>query len=173
MAFEKIVRAMAGQQPYHYVLFMQSYGPTYGKEEPPAELYSDASGPLHVYVRDSTMETDHWDMWHLTDNYADPTYGSQNYDLNNWHKASMKDWIYKGMRDYSQHLHFKGWALPKQVPIVAYVVPEPSAPAAIEVLSPPGPVVMGEVLSYEVVEHNEEPPTPRRTMLSCCPFGKS
>ena len=177
-AFEKILRAMAGDEPYHYVLFMQSYGPTYGVEEPPAEQYSDASGPLHVYDRVSTMDDDVWEHWYLTDNYVDPTYGSQSYHLNNWHQASMRDWFYKGQRDYSQHHDFKGWALPKHVPIVApivaYAVPEPSAPAAIEVLSVPGPIVMGEVLSYEVVnDHNEEPISPQRTMLSCCPFGRS
>ena len=170
-AFEKIVRAMAGAKPYHYVLFMQSYGPTYGNEEPPAARFSDASGPLHVYDRVSTMEDDHWEHWHLTNNYDDPTYGSQSYDINNWYKASMRDWFYKGTRDYSQHLHFRGWALPKQVPIVPCVLPEPNAPEAIEALSPPGPVVMGEVISYAAVEQVESPAS-RRTVLSCCPFGR-
>ena len=179
-AFEKMLRGMADDKPYHYVIFMQSYGPTYGHEEPPAEKFSDRSGPLLVYDRVSSMEDDVWEHWYLTDNFLDP-YGSQTYHINTWYQASTRDWFYKGLREY--HLreysqHFKGWALPQQAPlltpIVANAVPEPSALAPIEVLSAPGPVVMLEVVSYEDVEHHELPIfLPHRRMLSCCPFGKS
>ena len=170
-AFEKILRAMAGPTIYHYSLFMQSYGPTYGNEEYPAEQWSDASGPLHVYDRRSDMPDDLWEHWNITDNYDDPVHGSQSYDINTWYKAShVRDWRYMGQRNYRDHPTFRGWALPRQTSDWSYAMPQPSAP--ISALTAPGPIVMGEVVSYGVVEPYQESPRSRKSILFSCPFTK-
>ena len=168
-AFEKLLKAMAAGRPYHYMLIMQSYGPTYG-EEVDGPRYSDASGPLHFYERLSTMDDDKWNFWHITDNPQDPMTGSQRYTINTWWQASSRDWHWQGMRDYSQHGNFRGWHLPREAPMPPYI-PMPSAPPPIihAVAVAPTPIVMGEVVGepYTVAQSDEDHHC--GSMLSCCP----
>ena len=163
--FEKVLKAMAGQNEYYYVLFMASYGPMWDVEGSPG-YGKDASGPLHVYVRSSRMSDDLWYLWHVTDNVDDPITGSQTYDINSWHTAPSRHWHYQCMRDYSSHPHFKGWALPRGYPPQEPPqVPMPSAP----ILEAAVPIVMGTVVQATVVYDSEDDDG---TGLSCCPFRR-
>ena len=48
-AFEKILRAMAGAKPYHYVLFMQSYGSLWGERGgATGKTFSPAPGAVNA-----------------------------------------------------------------------------------------------------------------------------
>ena len=182
--FEKLVRASANGEIYHYVLIMQSYGPNWGKESwDPDELYTDASGPLFFYHRTSDMERDVWNFWNITDNYEDPEYGSQTYDINSWWKACSRDWRYMGKKDYRHHEHFQGWSLDPLWKPPSYTIPAPSAPPPDEdheipiqmgknmvtAIGHPGPPAMMALPGYGMCETMKERPT-QRTLLSCLPF---
>ena len=172
-AFEKVVRAMTKGRSYWYALILQSWGPNYGHEEPPSKLWSDASGPLHFYVRNSTWRDDLWDFYHITDNHRDPTYGSQSYTINTWHLAPIREWTYKGPANHSGRHLYQGWALPQQIPAILKPAQDASAPPApIEPRSAPGPIVMGMVVTDNEAPYEEPEVTPR-PMRCCCPFGGS
>ena len=168
-AFEKVLKAMAGERAYHYILVMASYGPTYG-ELVDGDISSDASGPLHFYERLSTMGDNKWHFWHISDNSGDPIRGSQNYTINSWWKASSKDWYWQGERDYSEHPSYKGWHMPREDPMPVYI-PSPTAPPPIiqAVAVAPTPIVMGEVVGgpYRVAQSDEDEAC--GSILSCCP----
>ena len=180
--FEKLLRASAKGRVYYYCLFMQSYGPTWGNEGHEDLIFSDASGPLHVYVRTSDMRDDVWRFYNITDNYADPIYGSQSWDINTWYQAPQQDWRYMDLRDYSSHPHFNGWHLSSLAYPLSYMSPAsapamegdeelPTAIQPIQALSAPGPIVMGEVVGYDMVQTMHESPR-HRCLLACCPFTK-
>ena len=168
-AFEKMLRAIAEDRVYHYIIIFYSYGPNYGKEAI-GDRHSDVSGPLHFYERLSTMDDDKWNFWHITDNAENPMTGSQSYTINTWWKASSKEWYWQGVRDYSQTENFKGWHVRRQAPMPPYI-PTPSAPPPIiqAVAIAPTPIVMGEIVGepYAVAQTDEDRPC--SSILSCCP----
>ena len=171
-AFEKVLKAMADGRPYHYMLIMQSYGPSYG-EEVDRDRWTDASGPLHVYERLSTMPADHWNFWTITDNDDEPMRGSQSYTINTWWQAPSMHWRWQECRDYTRHPYFAGWAIPKEMPMPVYI-PPPSAPPPIDAVAvAPTPILMSPSVAAPYSQmQDEDDQQPRCSMQACCPkFG--
>ena len=95
--------------------------------------------------------------------------GSQNYTINTWWQASSMEWHWQGARDHSDHPAFKGWVIPRENPMPAYI-PPPSAPPPIQAVAvAPTPIVMGQVVGgpYRLVQSDEEGAC--GSMLGCCP----
>ena len=147
------------------------------------ERYTDSSGPLHVYVRTSEMPQDLWEFYNITDNYWDPVYGSQSYDINNWYRAPRRDWRWMGIKDYRDHPLFKNWSLDPLWRPPTYAPLEPSAPPDEEENTPMprphqpiaaianGPIDMGSRESDSLCETATERARPTaRTLFSCLPF---
>ena len=184
--FEKLLRASAGHEVYHYLIFFQSYGPNWGEEWTEDERYTDATGPLHVYHKTSDMPCDLWYFWNITNNYEDPIYGAQPYTINSLHTAPLQDWRYMGKKDYSSHAQFKGWSLDPLWTPPTYTIPVPSAPPAdelddipmatenniVKAMGTPGPVVMVPVPGYGMCQIMKEQQT-QRSLWSCLPFKLS
>ena len=82
------------------------------------------------------MRDDVWRFYNITDNYADPIYGSQSWDINNWYQATQQDWRYMDLRDYSSHPHFNGWHLSSLAYPLSYMSPADRDPAYPGTISP-------------------------------------
>ena len=103
------MRALCGSH-YNMCFLCQSYGEQFHQEGAPG-YGEDASGPLELFMRCSTMPTDQYQRYNLTNNHYDRE-GRQTLTINNWHTAQGEDWVDKGYFDASGSVVYGGWHLP-------------------------------------------------------------
>ena len=109
--FEHVVRAIFDSE-YSIYFMCQSYGEQWNQEGAPG-YGEDASGPLELFQRTSTMPNNHYYRYNLSNSHYDRN-GRQTLGLNDWHTATEADWIDLGYFDGNDSEVYSGWHIPFQ-----------------------------------------------------------